>query len=153
MRDVALRSPLVLKEMEGLGQDVQRELILGQKAPKSSCKVTKSWGTWDATGVHPTPSAVHTVRAEAPLQNVIFSSNSQRLGRFSGYHRWIERKKVGRVLIIFQSSKTLKHMPKVKLFFLLRFRQKCKRNNLLYFTFWQTLMLNPERGGWLNSMI
>lgn len=129
------RVHLLLEEQEGLGQDVQRELILRQKAPKSSFKVTKSWGTWDATGVHPTPSAVHTVRAEAPLQNVILSSNSQRLGRFSGYHRWIERKKVGRVLIIFQSSKTLKHMPKVKLFFLLGFRQKMQTEQSLIFHF------------------
>lgn len=102
-----------------------------QKATKSSFKVTKSWHMWDATELCQTPLAIHTASAEAPLRNVIFSYNSQRLERFSGYHRWIERKKVGRVLIIFQSSKTLKHMPKVKLFFLLGFRQKMQTEQSL----------------------
>lgn len=81
------------------------------------------------------PWGVSNASAEVPQQNVIFSYNSQRLGRFSGYHRWIERKKVGRVLIIFQSSKTLKHMPKVKLFFLLGFRHKMQTEQSLIFHF------------------
>lgn len=118
-----------------------------KKATKSNKKQFLSWGTWSVSNAF---SHSHC----QCCRKWFFSYNSQRLGRFSGYHRWIERKKVGRVLIIFQSSKTLKHMPKVKLFFSPQDSgRRCKQNNLLYFTFWQTLMPNPEQGSWLENMI